>query len=188
MIRPTDETFEQQRMPCSRSEEWIVNLLWQNKPLKAENSENGTYSGIYNLDVDDAGSRSEETIPEAPHIPGAVTLEVAPSISTLSPVECLKSSGTDVTPRAGPPSSSSRTSPYARPPPLKKGALPETDKTKMLSSTELHRLVLLEQLKLTRLQMEKEAMLMNFPNIKMNNVNTLQQEENENSFNVCTIL
>lgn len=96
--------------------------------------------------------------------------------------------GTDVTPRAGPPSSSSRASPYARPPPLKKGALPETDETKMLSTTELHRLVLLEQLKLTRLQMEKEAMLMNFLNMKMNNVNNLQQEENENSYNVYTVL
>lgn len=96
--------------------------------------------------------------------------------------------GTDVTPRAGPPSSPSRASPYARPPPVKKRALPETDETKMLSTTELHRLVLLEQLKLTRLQMEKEAVLMNFLNIKMNNVNNLQQEENENSFNVYTVL
>ncbi|XP_049856610.1 uncharacterized protein LOC126336698 [Schistocerca gregaria] len=59
-------------MPCSRSEEWTVNLLSQNKMMKAENSENVTHGGIDNLDVDAAGNRSEETIPEAPHIPGNV--------------------------------------------------------------------------------------------------------------------
>ena len=48
------------------------------------------------------------------------------------------------------------------PPPLKKKKmnLPETEETKNMSSSELQRLLLLEQLKLKRLQIEKEKIIM----------------------------
>ncbi|XP_069669900.1 uncharacterized protein [Periplaneta americana] len=144
-----------------------------------------------------------DTNPVISKIPGAVSVGPCPSTSSSSSspssnteFRSLKLPGATNHPLVPLDTRSSSPMPsevsFTRPLPTKKPKLnlPETEETKILSTNDLHRLVLLEQLKLTRIQTEKERMIIDILNQKISEEAKQPQEDRskDESAKIYTIL